>query len=78
MTVTVLLFAQYRAEAGLGSVDLDLPAGATVRDAADAAAGRTGVALTGAMCAVNEAYSRPDASLSPGDRVAFLPPVSGG
>lgn len=78
MTVTVLLFAQYRVEAGSGSIDLELPAGTTVLDAAEATSGRTGVALAGAMCAVNETYSRPDAPLAHGDRVAFLPPVSGG
>lgn len=78
MRVTALLFAQYRAGAGAGSLDLELPDGTTVRDAAALVSERTGVALAGAMCAVNEAYSRPDAPLADGDRVAFLPPVSGG
>ena len=78
MTVTALLFAQYRAQAGVGSLDLELPAGSTVRRAADELATRTGILLSGAMCAVNERYSRPDDPLHEGDRVAFLPPVSGG
>lgn len=78
MRVTALLFARYRVDAGVDRLELDLPAGATVRSAAEAVASRTGVALEGAMCAVNERYSRPEEALDIGDRVAFLPPVSGG
>jgi molybdopterin converting factor subunit 1 len=76
--VTALLFARYRADAGVDRLELELPAGATVRSAADAVAARTGIGLAGAMCAVNERYSRPEEGLDAGDRVAFLPPVSGG
>ena len=78
MTVTALLFADYRARAGRAELGVELPAGATVRAAAEAVAEQTGVELSGAMCAVNERYSKPEHVLAPGDRVAFLPPVSGG
>lgn len=78
MKVTALLFAQYRAAAGAASVPLELATGTTVRDAAEAVSSETGIELGGAMCAVNERYSRPEDSLADGDRVAFLPPVSGG
>lgn len=78
MRVTALLFARYRADAGVDRLELDLPDGATVRSAAEAVAARTGVELAGSMCAVNERYSRPEEGLGAGDRVAFLPPVSGG
>lgn len=78
MTVTALLFASYRARAGRAELGVDLPEGATVRAAAQAVSERTGVELSGAMCAVNERYSKPEHVLEPGDRVAFLPPVSGG
>lgn len=78
MKVTALLFARYRADAGVDRLELELAEDATVRSAADAVADRTGVPLAGAMCAVNERYSRPEDALSAGDRVAFLPPVSGG
>ena len=78
MTVTALLFADYRARAGQAELGVELPDGADVRAAAEAVAAQTGIELSGAMCAVNERYSRPDHVLEPGDRVAFLPPVSGG
>ncbi len=55
-----------------------MPDGATVRRAATEVSARTGLELSGAMCAVNERYSRPEQALKAGDRVAFLPPVSGG
>lgn len=78
MTVTALLFAQYRAHTGLDELEIEVPDGATVRRAATEVSARTGLELSGAMCAVNERYSRPEQALQAGDRVAFLPPVSGG
>lgn len=78
MTVTALLFAQYRARTGLERLEIEVSESATVRAAATEVATRTGLDLSGAMCAVNERYSQPEQSLQAGDRVAFLPPVSGG
>lgn len=78
--VSALLFAQYRSDAGTESLELELPAGATVRTAAREVESRLAPALSlrGAMAAVNERYERPDRELDDGDRVAFLPPLSGG
>ncbi len=80
LRVTALLFAQYRHSAGADEIDLELDAGATVRSVADELEARFGEALSlrGAMTAVNERYERPDRTLDDGDRVAFLPPLSGG
>ncbi|MEJ2290064.1 MAG: MoaD/ThiS family protein [Deinococcales bacterium] len=79
MTVTVLLFADLRVAAARERLELDLPAGATVRSAADRLEADLGTGrLRGVMCAVNERYASPTTALADGDVVAFLPPVSGG
>jgi len=79
MQVHVLLFANLKQRAGRGELSLELSEPATVRTAADALTRQLGaVDLKGVMCAVNERYADPSASLSEGDTVAFLPPVSGG
>jgi len=79
VTVTVLLFADLRVAAERSQVQLDLPAGATVRTAADRLERDLGTdRLHGVMCAVNERYADPATALAEGDVVAFLPPVSGG
>ena len=80
MRVLVRLFASYREAAGVGSVDLDLPAHATVRDAL-AAIVRVHPSLARAprlVIARNREYARDDEPLSDGDEVALIPPVSGG
>jgi molybdopterin converting factor small subunit len=80
MTVTVLLFASYADAIGRPSVDLALPAGATVGDAVR----RIGLLPGGdrvpstPLVAVNERYAPLDQSLAPGDEVALIPPVAGG
>jgi molybdopterin converting factor subunit 1 len=80
MTVTVLLFASYADALGASSVELALPAGATVRDVVTAL-GR----LPGAdrlppapLVAVNQSYATYDGAVSAGDEVAVIPPVAGG
>lgn len=79
MTVTVLLFADLRVQAGQARLELELPEAATVRAAAGRIESRLGDGrLHGAMCAVNERYADPATPLREGDVVAFLPPVSGG
>jgi molybdopterin synthase catalytic subunit len=76
MRVTVLLFAALRERAGRGTVDLDLPDGAT---AADVWPGlELGDEPPGLAVAVNQAYARRDTALAEGDEVALIPPVSGG
>lgn len=79
VTVTVLLFADLRVAAERSRLELDLPAGATVRTAADELERVLGNdRLRGVMCAVNEGYAGPGTTLADGDVLAFLPPVSGG
>lgn len=79
MTVTVLLFADLRRQAGANRLELELADAATVRALAGTVEERLGRGrLRGAMCAVNERYADPATPLHDGDVVAFLPPVSGG
>lgn len=78
MKVTALLFAQFRQEAGRDRLELDLPDSATVRTVAERLERELDLDLRGALCAVDEQYSDPGHVLSGGERVAFLPPVSGG
>ena len=76
MRVTVRLFAQLRERAGSGSVELDLPDGAVVRDAI-AALGALADGLPVVM-AVNREYADEGMALAPGDELPLIPRVSGG
>lgn len=79
MTLTILLFATYRDQAGQARVTLELGAGASVRDTATALMGRyPDLELKGALAAINETYAAPDETLHDGDTLAFFPPVAGG
>ena len=76
MEVTVRLFAMLRERAGSGSVTLELPEGASVRDALDSLAGLAeGIPL---VMAVNREYASEEQVLDAGDELALIPPVSGG
>ena len=76
MHVTVRLFAQLRERAGASSVSVELPEGASVRDAINAL-GDVAAGLPVVM-AINREYADEAAPLSAGDEVALIPPVSGG
>jgi molybdopterin synthase catalytic subunit len=76
MHVRVRLFAQLRERAGADEVELELPDGALVSDAL-AQLGQVTDGMRVVM-AVNQQYADPDASLSSGDELALIPPVSGG
>jgi MoaE-MoaD fusion protein len=76
MEVTVRLFAMLRERAGARELVLDLPDGASVRDALDEL-GELADGLPLVM-AVNREYAREEEVLSPGDELALIPPVSGG
>lgn len=82
MFIDVRLFAMLRERAGSDSVTVEVPDGATVRDAVDAVARTHGLAdLMGRMSvvmAVNREYADDDARLAEGDELALIPPVSGG
>jgi molybdopterin synthase catalytic subunit len=74
--VTVRLFAMLRERAGAGSLTLELPEGASVRDALDSLAGiAQDIPL---VMAVNREYASEEQVLDAGDELALIPPVSGG
>jgi MoaE-MoaD fusion protein len=76
MRVRVRLFAGLRERAGSGSVDVDLSEDAVVGDVWPALG--LGDEPGGLLYAVNRGYAEKSTSLSPGDEVAVIPPVSGG
>ena len=82
MTVTVKLFAILRERAGSDAVEIDLPEGATVKEALAALAERAELTeLLERMpvrMAVNRDYADPETALAEGDELALVPPVSGG
>jgi len=83
MVLQVRLFAVLRERAGRDSLKVELPEGATVGDALQALAAESEplAAVLEAMpvvMAVNLAYVSEDATLSAGDELALIPPVSGG
>jgi molybdopterin synthase sulfur carrier subunit len=80
MTITVKLFAAYRELLGKSEVSLTLRPGMTVADVFHETVGDKGSdgLRKSTLFAVNEAYVLPDTVVKDGDRVAFIPPVSGG
>jgi molybdenum cofactor biosynthesis protein MoaC/molybdopterin converting factor subunit 1 len=82
MRVEVRLFAMLRERAGRDRLELELPEGATVADALEAAGRESGLGeLLEAMpvrVAVNREYAAEDEPVSGGDELALIPPVSGG
>jgi molybdopterin converting factor small subunit len=80
VTVTILLFAVYRELANTASLDLELPAEATVRDAMDRLRSLPGLGCLPAepTVAVNREYSSLERDLRPGDEIALIPAVAGG
>jgi MoaE-MoaD fusion protein len=82
MTVTVRLFAILRERAGRDSVEIELPEDATVADAFECLAAAPGLGeLVGRLplrMAVNREYVGDGATISPGDELAVIPPISGG
>jgi molybdopterin synthase catalytic subunit len=75
MKVSVRLFAVLRERAGRDSVEVELPDGATVRDAIAAVPAADGVPV---VMAVNREVAAEDHVLRPDDELALIPPVSGG
>jgi molybdopterin converting factor subunit 1 len=80
MNVRVRLFASYREAAGVGHILLDLPAGATVRDAIAEITRRHPLVaeIRQLVIAKNRDYVGLDESVGDGDELALIPPVSGG
>lgn len=81
MTVHVQLFARVREIVGESALDVDLPGEAGVGDCFRhlvRLAPELGPLEGRLLVAVNEEYAPWDRHLRHGDRVAFIPPVSGG
>ncbi len=80
MRVVLRLFASYREAAGVGRMEIELPAGATVRDAIAEIVRRHPLIAQGrqVVMARNREYVTADEPLADGDEVALIPPVSGG
>jgi molybdopterin synthase catalytic subunit len=81
VTVRVLFFGLLKDAAGAAEAALELPAGATVEAALDAACSRwpdLARHRRSTVVAVNQKYALKTDTLAEGDEVAFLPPVSGG
>lgn len=78
MNLRVLLFASLGRQAGVRQLDLEVPEGCTVSEAATVVRSHVPIELEGVMCAINERYADPSSPLADGDVLAFLPPVSGG
>jgi molybdopterin converting factor subunit 1 len=78
--VLVRLFASYREAAGVGHIELDLPSGATVRDAVRTVVQQHPLVAQGRQVVIarNREYVDGDTPLADGDEVALIPPVSGG
>jgi MoaE-MoaD fusion protein len=79
--ITALLFGQAREIVGKQNVEIELAAAATVETAFKALRAdhpRLGEMERSLMFAVNEEYASRDQALRDGDRLAILPPVSGG
>jgi molybdopterin converting factor subunit 1 len=80
MRVLVRLFASYREAAGVGQMELELPPGATVKDAIARILKDHPLIAEGrqVVIAKNHDYVTADEPLADGDEVALIPPVSGG
>ena len=79
--MNVKLFARLRELVGAGDLTIEVPGGTTVADvwaAVVAAHPAAGAYARSMSCAVNLDYARMTTTVSDGDEVAFLPPVSGG
>jgi molybdopterin synthase catalytic subunit/molybdopterin converting factor small subunit len=74
--VTVKLFAGLRERAGAAEREVELGAGARVRDVWELLA--LGDEPEGLLYAVNKEYTGRERELADGDEVALIPPVSGG
>ena len=81
ITVRALLFAGCREAVGEGQIEMDLPAGATIRDArvrlVEQYPQLAGIGNSLSV-ARNAEYANDDTAVTQGDELAFIPPVSGG
>jgi molybdopterin converting factor small subunit len=80
VTVRVLLFASYAEVLGLDATELVLDSPATVADVLQRLRSLAGGDRLPPkpLCALNLSQVGPEASLTSGDELAILPPLSGG
>jgi len=81
MRITVKLFAILRDRAGVAEVELEIPPGSSVSQAAELLAMQHPSIrdlLGRAAFAINREYEPPKTILNEGDELAAIPPVSGG
>src|SRR4051812_35706258 len=83
MVLQVRLFAILRERAGRGSLEIEVAEGATVAEAMRALAAESeslaeALEAMPVVMAVNRSYVDEEATLSAGDELALIPPVSGG
>ncbi|HET6386206.1 MAG TPA: MoaD/ThiS family protein [Armatimonadota bacterium] len=81
MRVHVYFFASHRDVVGTDQIDLDLSDGCNVAGVQSLLAERyprLAPLLGCSRASVNEQYCGSDRLLADGDRIAFIPPVSGG
>ncbi|MEQ8785565.1 MAG: MoaD/ThiS family protein [Pirellulaceae bacterium] len=81
MRIEVKLFAGARAAHGADTLQLELPAGATIADLRAAIANdhpQLAPLLTRALFALNTDYATDDTVIPAGAELACIPPVSGG
>ena len=74
------LFASYREAAGVGHIQIELPDGARAKDAIRAVLREHPLVAEGRQLVIarNAEYVDTEATLSDGDELALIPPVSGG
>ncbi len=70
MRIAVLLFARYSEVAGVSSIEVDVPPGATLSQVWEA--------VPAPLLARDQAYARAEQTVQRGDEIAAFPPVSGG
>jgi len=81
MQIQVLFFGMLKDVTGATSESMDVPDGATLGDVVQRYQQRIprfGELAASCAMSVNQEYAGPQVKLNPGDKVAFLPPVSGG
>jgi molybdopterin converting factor small subunit len=76
--VHVLLFAAHARAAGVRELAWELTEPCSAQEIAEAVATRFELSLGGTMLAINDRYAVPTQPLADGDRLALIPPVSGG
>ncbi|MEX1665992.1 molybdopterin converting factor subunit 1 [Zhongshania arctica] len=82
--ITVLFFAKYREQLGLGRMSLELTSATTVSELKKRLVEQGGddwaavLFADNTLCAVNQTIAAAADAISDGDEVAFYPPVTGG